>query len=63
MANFRHQVMLDAETNEIIATLPEKKKSAYVRTAIKHFETSKKQKELDAPKVSEKPIPTVRIRI
>ena len=63
MVNFRHQIMLDEETSKVIAVLPDKKKSEYVRNAIKAFETSKSQAEMEAAKPKEKPIPTVRIRI
>lgn len=55
---FRYQFILDEETSKAIQTIPDKKKSEYVRTAIKSYENSKKQAEIDA----EKPIVAGKVR-
>lgn len=55
----KHLFTLDDESTDILKQLPEKKKSEFVRAAIKL-----KAKTLEnEPKPEEKPIPVVRIRI
>ncbi len=53
---------MDSEADAIIDQIPQKKKSAFVRDAVK-LKAKTLSTDEPAPKVEEKKIPTVRIRI